>query len=456
MYYYSIDGTTKLGSGTLATPLVITGISSPITFYIIANNPAGDVRSLLTATGTPNTIGPAPSIGSVVPGTNKLTVTFTGTTGSPTPTYFYSFSSDGSSRVGPVTSPFDISGTVARTVYVVASNLAGNVVSAGTLGTPYIFGSTPTVSLAPGTNALTVTYAQATPGTATTTFFYSLNGGTLTSASASPFSIPSLTSTTAYTLYILARNPAGDISSNTVTGNVFGTAPTIGTITPGTNQLSVAFAQSSVGTATTTYFYSLNGTTKLGTGTLTSPLVISGISTTTTFYIIANNPAGDVRSLLSASGTPYILGSAPTIGAITAGTNQISVAFTQSSLGTSPTTYYYSIDGTTKDGSGTSTTPLVISGISSPITFYIIASNVAGDIRSASSATGTPNTLGTTPSIVSVVPGLSKLTVTFTGTTGSPTPTYFYSFSSDGSSRVGPVTSPFDINGTVEIGRAHV
>ena len=225
-----------------------------------------------------------------------------------------------------------------------------------------------------------------------------------------------------------------------------GTKPTIDTVTPGTNQLTVNFTQSDVGDPVATYYYSFDGTTVLGSGVASSPIVISDVSSTTTFYIIASNSAGDVVSDPS-SGTPNYVGSKPTIDTVTPGTNQLTVDFTQTDSGLPPATYYYSLDGTTVLGSGVASSPLVISDVSSNTTFYIIASNSAGDIVSDPSS-ATPNYVGSKPTIDTVTPGISEFTVDFTQSdTGNPTTTYYYSL--DGTTVLGSgvASSPLTING---------
>jgi hypothetical protein len=437
-YYYSLDGSTLLGSGVSSSPLVITDISDTTPFYIIASNPLGDIPSSVSS-GVQTFLGSVPVITTITPGTNQLTVDFTQTRlGKPDPTYYFSF--DGSAVLGPgvSSSPLVITDISAiTTFYVVASNTEGNVFSDASSGTPNYLGIAPVINtVTPGTNQLTVNFTHSDMGSPAPTYYYSFDGTTLLGAgvSSSPLVITDISATT--TFYVVASNIVGNVSSagSFGTPNVVGTAPVINTITPGTNQLTVDFSQSDSGSPAPTYYYSLNGTTLLGAGVSSSPLVITDISAVTTFQIVASNSAGNALSDAS-SGIPDYLGTTPIINTVTSGTNQLTVGFSQSDTGSPAPTYYYSFDGTTLLGAGVSSSPLVITDISATTTFYVVASNIVGDVPSDSSS-GTPNFLGTAPIINSITPGTNQLTVGFSqSATGSPAPTYYYSF--DGSTLLG-------------------
>ena len=158
----------------------------------------------------------------------------------------------------------------------------------------------------------------------------------------------------------------------------------ITSVTPGTNQLSVAFTQTDSGSPAPTYYYSFDGTTLLGSGTASSPLVISDISATTTFQLVASNSVGNVFSDPS-SGTPNVLGSEPVVTSIIPGKNNITVNFTQTTVGTPVALYYYSLDGVNLLGSGVESSPIVIPTVNVPTDFYIVASNNLGDVFSSQS-----------------------------------------------------------------------
>jgi hypothetical protein len=444
-FFYSLNGGALTAAP--ASPFDLSGASftgtSPYSVYVLARNPAGDISSN-TITG--NVFGSQPTV-SVANGTGKITVTYSqATVGSGTTTFFYSL--NGGALTAAPSSPFDLSGasftgTSPYSVYVLARNPAGDI-SSNTI-TGNVFGSQPTVSVANGTGKITVTYSQATVGSGTTTFFYSLNGGALTAAPSSPFDLSgaSFTGTSPYSVYVLARNPAGDISSNTITGNVFGSQPSL-SVTNGTGKITVTYSQATAGTTGTTFFYSLNG------GALTtapaSPFDLSGASFTGTspysVYVLARNPAGDISSNTI---TGNVFGSQPTLS-VANGTGKITVTYSQATAGTTGTTFFYSLNGGALTAAPSS--PFDLSGSAltntSPYSVYVLARNPAGDI---SSNTATGNVFGSTPT-GTATSGLNKLTIGFSqNTMGTSPTTYYYNF--DGSSNnltKGPVTSPFDIS----------
>jgi hypothetical protein len=238
-------------------------------------------------------------------------------------------------------------------------------------------------------------------------------------------------------------------------------APTISSITPGNQQLSVAFtAGSDGGSAITNYKYSTNGGTNWQTrasGTTASPLVISTLSTdgstaltngtSYNIQIRAVNAVGDGTATASSAATPRTTPSAPTITGITPGNQQLSVAFTAGSDGgSSITTYKYSTDGGANwqtRSAGTTASPLVISTLSTDGTtaltngvsydIQIRAVNAAGDGTASSTTSGTP--VAPTSPTLNAVTLSSSLTSTYgTASTG-------VSFTASGSNLTGNITA---------------
>jgi predicted RNA-binding protein with TRAM domain len=255
---------------------------------------------------------------------------------------------------------------------------------------------------------------------------------------------------------------AATVNGTTTAAATAPAAPTISSITPGNQQLSVAFtAGSDGGSAITNYKYSTNGGTNWQTrasGTTASPLVISTLSTDGTtaltngtsynVQIRAVNAVGDGTATASTAATPRTTPSTPTITGITPGNQQLSVAFTAGSDGGSAiTTYKYSTDGGINwqtRASGTTASPLLISTLSTDGTtaltngvsydIQIRAVNAAGDGTATGTTQGTPTapasptlnavtlasvlstTYGTASAGVSFAVGGSNLTTTITVT----------------------------------------
>jgi hypothetical protein len=399
-YYYTLDDGATVSDASFSTsPLIIGDISATTSFKIVARNSVGDVLSDASS-GTPNVVGSKPTIDAITPGTNQLTVAFTQSdVGNPTATYYYTLDNGATvSDASFSTSPLIIGDISAATTFkIVARNLAGDVLSDASSGTPDYLGSKPSiVSVAPGTNTLTVQFTQSDTGSPSPLYYYTLdNGATVSDASfsASPLIIGDISGET--TFKIVARNSVGDVLSDDASGTPYyrGSKPTIDTVTPGPNQLTVDFTQSNTGNPAAKYYYTLdNGATVSDVSFSASPIVITDISAATTFKIVARNLTGDILSDAS-SGSPKDAGSRPVVTNIVAGRNNLTVYFTQSSVSNPAPTYRYSLNGSTALGTAVNSSPLVIPTINVPTDFYIVATNEVGSVFSQQ-ATGAPLLFG--------------------------------------------------------------
>jgi len=206
-------------------------------------------------------------------------------------------------------------------------------------------------------------------------------------------------------------------------------APTLGTITPANEQLSVSFTapSSTGGSAITNYKYSTNGGssyTAVSPAATTSPITITSLTNGTSYSvkIRAVNAAGDGTESNASSGTPRTTPGAPNINTITPGNQQLEVTFTApgSNGGSAITDYEYSTDnGSTFKSSGVTSSPYTIttqSGSSSALvngTQYSIifrAVNIAGSGTSSTMVTGTPASGCTAPSTQATGFGTSSVT----------------------------------------------
>lgn len=171
-----------------------------------------------------------------------------------------------------------------------------------------ITGSAPTsvtASVASSTS-IKISYGASTGGTpAVSAYYYTLNGGSYTSASASPFTISGLSPGGTYSVVMYAYNASwptqyvASSPSNSVTTYNTGSAPSITSATPSTNSISVSFNLSTGGvpalpTTTPTdgtlqvngYYYSIDaGVTKYNAG-ISSPITISGLNSNTLYNIL--------------------------------------------------------------------------------------------------------------------------------------------------------------------------
>ena len=209
-------------------------------------------------------------------------------------------------------------------------------------------------------------------------------------------------------------------------------APTIGAVTPGNGQASVAFTAPSSVTGMTLIDYTASCTPSGSTVSVTatgtsSPIVVTGLSNFTSYTcsVKGNYSASSATStavLSAVSTTP----GAPTIGAATAGNASASIAFTApSSNGGSAITGYTAScvtgSGTTavtKTGTGTSS-PLSVSGLTNGSAYAcsVYATNAKGNSTASSTVSVTPaatTTVPGAPTIGNVLIGNSSAKVYFT------------------------------------------
>ena len=495
-YQYSTDNGSSFKDLTgISSSYTITTVSSSVVSLVTGTSYQVILRALSgTAWTSPNStavsvttnkVGSAPvitNVSAVNQTTNSLKVLFTNLAdGIPITTkYQYYTTPPGVSGVtdvvGLLDGSFIITGLSAGTSYNVTMRSLSTTAwtsaysSTSTNVSTNTFGSKPSISVASGTGKITVTYSQTTLGTASTSYYYVLNNGSLTSAPASPFDLSgtALTNTSPYSIYVLARNPAGDISSNVATGTVFGSTPT-GTATPGPglNKLTVAFSQSILGTSSTNYYYSYNANPNDPgrTGPVTSTFEISNVSVSTTLYIIASNPAGNLISS-GITGTPYYAGQPPTITSVTPSLNSLTFLIGASAGGNPSASiyYYFYLDGSSnpfKTGKYADASSVVVGGLSTGVHTVVIKTK--GYLSDASAANtnnaiwtlpdvsgqGTPYILGTTPTITKITPGTNSLLVDGSGSTDGYPSVATYLYSLDGGEYIDANTSTFPITITI-------
>jgi hypothetical protein len=146
--------------------------------------------------------------------------------------------------------------------------------------------------------------------------------------------------------------------------------------------------------------------------------------------------------------------SAPTITLIAAGNTQLTVAFTAGSDGGSAITdYEYSTDnGITFTSVGTTSLSIVITGLINGTTYQVVirAVNSVGTGASSSAVGGTPATIPSAPTITTITPGNTQLTVAFTAGSDGGSPIIDYLYSTDNGTtylNAGITSSPITITG---------
>lgn len=284
--------------------------------------------------------------------------------------------------------------------YTAGSDDAGTCFSVGTVtngatGALYINGATTAT-----TTPVLVTKGQSVVLGLTASAAGSYAGFIQRSAATSgvcPTTTPT-TGTTRLQKYSITATSAG-----TVPG-----APTIGKVTAGKAQASVAYTapSSNGGSAIINYTAScVLGTstplTKTGTA---NPLVVTGLTNGSTYSctVTATNSAGTSAASLAVSVMPVdgttAVPTKPTITSVTAGAAQITVTFSAATSGTTATGFTATCG--TKTATGTAS-PLVVTGLTNgtAYTCTVTASNAGGvSTASTTSSSATPTATSTTVS----------------------------------------------------------
>jgi hypothetical protein len=480
-YYYSDSSNTQLGNlgtGTTGTSFTITDLSQNrvYQYYLIAIGLSGTTeiwRTSVFSPAMPYIQGSAPSNISVVPGFNSLTYSYTASSGGNAPTIKYYYSTNRNAPLSTLgTGTTGTSFTVPNLLlnqsyqfYIIAIGISGTTEiwrnSVLSPGTPYIQGSVPSnISVTPGLNSLTYSYTASFGGNPSVVkYYYSTNSNasftTLgTGTTGTSFTISNLLLNQSYQFYIIAIGLSGttEVWRNSVlspgTPYVQGGDLSNISVTPGLNSLTYSYAASSGNAETIKYYHSYSSNTSLsalGTGTTGTSLTVVDLSQNRAypFYIIAIGLSGETelwrKSVLS-PGTPYIQGSAPLNISISPGLNSLTYSYTASSGGNAPTIkYYYSRTSGSAPlsllGTGTTGTSLTVTDLSlnKPYRFYIIAIGLSGTTEIwRNFVLSSPETPYIPGYILSVTPGLNKLTYSYTAYSGGNAPVikYYYSINS--------------------------
>uniref|UniRef100_A0A6C0DAR2 Fibronectin type-III domain-containing protein n=1 Tax=viral metagenome TaxID=1070528 RepID=A0A6C0DAR2_9ZZZZ len=225
-------------------------------------------------------------------------------------------------------------------------------------------------------------------------------------------------------------------------------APTIGVITPGNGQLSVAFT--STGATPTNMEYSIdNGTNWVLRSGIATPVIITGLANGTSYTVMlrAKNASGTGPSSSAgpdATTTPRTTPGAPTITTITcpsSGTIQINFTAPVSNGGSAITNYAYSTTGAagtfTNIAPLQTTSPITVSGLANgtPYQVSIRAINAAGNGTAAIAVAATPYTTPAAPTIGTITfPSSGTLSVPFTAGATNGNVLTNYEYSTDGGS----------------------
>ncbi|HCE45674.1 MAG TPA: laccase [Lentisphaeria bacterium] len=458
-----------------ASPITVIGLTNgtSYTFQVAANNifGAGPV-SVASNDVIPSTVPGAPTIGAVTAGNTQVTVDLTPPAsdgGSVITSYTVTSIPGGITKTG-TTSPIIVTGLTNGTAYTFTATATsaigtGPASAASTSATP---GSVPG---APVMNGATAGYMQAVisfsppasnGGKAITMYNVTANpGGLIVSKSSSPITVNGLAYGTNYTFTVTATNAYGTGSASSASSvaplGLVPSAPRTVTAIAGNAQATVSFTPpaNNGGAPITSYTVTSSPGSKIATG-LTSPIVVTGLTngTSYTFTVKATNAVGTgPASTRSLAVRPAALPGAPTVGKITAGIGQATVAFTAPvSNGGSPITSYTVTSNPGGFTAAKKTSPIIVTGLTggTPYTFTVTATNALGTgAASAASGAVTPTAaVPGAPTAAKAVRGNAQATVSFTAPLANGSAITGYTVTSNpGGITVGGAASPIVVPG---------
>ncbi|HZV25778.1 MAG TPA: fibronectin type III domain-containing protein, partial [Acidothermaceae bacterium] len=478
-YDYSTDaGATWLSAASTTSPIVISALSADGTTALVngttydvelrAVNTIGAGLASAVATGIAATTASAPTISGIVAGPSSLTVTFAPASngGAAITGYQYQLGSSGWIDTGTLGSNFLIPGLTNGTTYGVtvrAINSQGNgSASSSVNGTPVTTPAQPTISgVTRGNQTLTVAVADAdNGGSAITSWQYSTDAGSTwftAAATTTPLTITALSTGgstaiangTSYPVAVRAVNAAGASAASAITGVGPSTTPVAPTVAlaAGNASIEVSFAVAdNGGSPVTAVEYQLNGGSWANAGTVSSPFDIGALTNGTlyTLSVRADNALGTGDPSSPASATPSTVPDAPTAVAAVSDTASADVSWTApgDNGGSTITGYVASAFATPSSPSPVATcatagTACSITGLTDATTYYIsvVAQNAAGSsLSSTPQVSVTPLARPGSPTLNSLTPGDSILSLAFTAGSAGTDPITGYQYQLNGGS----------------------
>ncbi len=353
-----------------------------------------------------------------------FTVAATGTT-----PLGYQWTFNGGNISGATTSSYIA--TNAGTYAVVVTNVAGTITSTNatlTVNVPVSITSSPTnKTVIQGQNAV---FSVVAAGTAPISYQWSFNGGNLSGATISSYTVTNAQPGNVGSYAVVVTNIAGTATSSnaTLTANVppsITTAPTNQTIILGQN---ATFSVVAGGTAPLSYQWRFNS------GTIAGATNTSYIATNAgTYAVVVTNVAGATTSsnaTLTVNGPPSIV-TQPNSQNVLVGSN---VVFSITASGTAPLAYQWFRGGTNISGATTNTLALANVTLDQGGNYSVIVTNLAGSATSSNALLGVYATAApkfATP--LAMING--QITINITGVPGWPyivqwTPDLFASWNS--------------------------
>ena len=476
---YSLDnGVTYISTGT-SNPIILTGLSGGLLYPVkikASNVSSGDSIESLVSYGAPYDNPGKPIITSITATTKKqLNIYWTDSSnGANITSLKYSINGTTPSIDVSAANPFVISGLTGGTTYqirIIAVNIGGNSIQSDIYNAiPFDVPGKPAVeSISYVNQYYYVNWTDISNGSGITEVKYTIDGSDtyISGGTSDPFAISDLSSGRIYPLKIKAFNSAGESAVSDVYNIVpinsgsgsSGTAPTIHApsilyVTPENESISVGFTHTeTVGYPTITYQYRLNGGEFLNSPYKSSPLIISGLTNGTAYYVqmTAINGAGTSSlSNQSLTVTPRDSPDTPVLVSADASNASIICSFqSASNNGGTQKSYKYSLnDGSYSDvlasALDVSNQRITISGLTNGTTYSVRIKQVNeyGDSSASNAISGIiPYTLPSAPTINQVFTASTQAIVNYSEGSSNGYPILFYSYTIDGGVTYYPISS---------------
>jgi hypothetical protein len=427
------------------------------TIYMKAVNAGGISLASLSKTTTPFTYPDPPSIQTLTPLNQSITVAFTGpenTGGNAIINYSYSIDGEASYvSINQLTSPFTISDLTngqSYTVFMKSQNTRGNSIASQTQSTtPFTYPDPPTIqTLVPLDRAIQVNFAAPVNngGNTIVNYYYSIDNEVSyvpINQTTSPFTISGLTNAQSYTVFMKSQNTRGNSIASQTQSTIpftFADPPTIQSLVPLDRAIQVNFAApaDNGGNAVINYSYSINNqATYISINQLTSPFTISDLTNgqSYTVFMKSQNTRGNSIASQTQSTIPYTIPLAPTIDFLFPLAGEIQVYYIKSTNngGNSITEYRYSLDDANYISIGNPLQPVfTIPTLTNGQTYsvYMKSYNSRGNSLASVPKSATPYTVPDKPTLIQLVSQDSAIDISFSApanTGGSPITNYSYS-----------------------------
>ena len=454
------DGTTsstcEWTTGSLQC--TITGLDNGTQYSVSvsAHNAAGDSASSTSVNATPRTVPGAPDIDTITAGNGQLQVSWTAPTddGGAAISQYTVGVTDGTTTTtcgwtsGPLNcTVYGLTNGTEYSVTVTATNVAGtSSPSTYENASPLTVPGAPTVtSVTPTDAGLTVTWSApaSNGGSSIVAYTVTADDGTNTTNcdwTTGPLTcdVVGLDNGTSYSVTVVATNAAGDSvasSSSSATPHTTPDAPDAPDVTVANQSLVVNWtAPASDGGAEITE-YLVTATAGSTVKTCTTSLLtctVTGLTNGTEYSVTvsATNAAGSSSESSPTLSTPSTMPGAPTNVAPSRALDTITVTWSAPASNGGDAITGYTVTGVASDGSddvtcswsdGDGALTCDLAGVVNTANYQItvVATNGNGDSAASSSVTSTGYSVPGAPTITSITPGNTQLTVVLTpGTTG--------------------------------------